>query len=80
VYPTSRGGDLRRFDTTPHPCYCGIDRQARSRYVCLLNQDGDLVVHRHLPTTPEALRKTMAPDREQMVSAVDWLVTWDLAG
>jgi Transposase len=62
--------------STPPQVYCGIDLHARSLYVCLLNQDGDIVVHRQLPTTPAAWLKTMAPSREPMVSAVACLVTW----
>ena len=45
-------------------------------YVCILNQDGDIVVHRNLPTNPEALLKTIAPYREPMVIAVECLFTW----
>jgi hypothetical protein len=43
-------------------------------YVCMLHHDGALVVPRHLPTSPEALLKTMAPYREQMVIAVECIV------
>ena len=50
-----------RFYTKPHPLYCGIDLHARTMYVCMLNHDGEIVVHRHMPTSPEALLKTMAP-------------------
>jgi hypothetical protein len=69
-----------RFYTKPHQFYCGIDLPARSMYVCILNHDGDIVVHRNLPTNPEALLKTIAPYRAHMVIAVECLFTWDLAG
>jgi transposase len=65
-----------RFYTKQHQYYCGIDLHARSMYVCILNQDGDIVVHRNLPTSPEALLKTIAPYREHMVIAVECLFTW----
>jgi transposase len=65
-----------RFYTKPHQFYCGIDLHARRRYVCILNQDGDIVVHRNLPTSPEALLKTIAPYREHMVIAVECIFTW----
>ena len=68
-----------RFSTQQHPCYCGIDLHARTMDVCILNHDGEIVVHRHRPTSPEALLKTIAPSREQMVIAVECLFTWDLA-
>jgi hypothetical protein len=46
-------------------------------YVCMLNHDGEIVVHRNMPTSPEALLKTMAPYREKMAIAVEGLFTWD---
>lgn len=56
-----------RFDTQPHQLYGGLDRHARSLDVGLLTQEGASVVHCHLPTHPEALLKTIAPDRAQAV-------------
>ena len=66
-----------RFYTKPHPLYCGIDLHARTMYVCMLNHDGEIVVHRHMrPPVPRPLLKTMAPHREQSVMAVACLFTW----
>jgi len=65
-----------RFYTQQHQFYCGIDLHARSMYVCILSQDGDIVVHRNLPASPEALLKTIAPYREHMVIAVECIFTW----
>src|SRR5713101_4723697 len=65
-----------RFYTKQHPFYCGIDLHARTMYVCMLNQDGEIVVHRNMPTSPEALLKTIAPYREQIVIAVACIFTW----
>jgi len=45
-------------------------------YVCILNRDGEIVVHRNLPTNPEVLLKTIAPYREDMVIAVECMFTW----
>jgi len=47
------GGERRRFATTPHQVSGGIDRHARSLYGCILNQDGDIMRHRHLQAGPE---------------------------
>jgi hypothetical protein len=41
--PRSRGGDLLRFYTKPQQFYCGIDWHARTMYVCILNQDGEIL-------------------------------------
>ena len=68
-----------RFYTRQHKWYCGIDLHARTMYVCILNQDGEIVVHRNMPTSPEALLRTIAPYREHIVIAVEGIFTWDLA-
>jgi transposase len=72
----TRGGDLMRFYTKQHQFYCGIDLHARTMYVCILNHEGEIVVHRHMPTSPDALLKTIAPYREHMVIAVECIFTW----
>ena len=64
-----------RFYTKQQPFYCGIDLHARTMYVCILNHDDEIVVHRHIPTSPEALLKTIAPYREQIVIAVECIFT-----
>jgi hypothetical protein len=56
--------------------YCGIDLHARTMSVCMLNHDGEIVGHRHMPTSPDALLKTIAPYRDQSVLAVAGLFTW----
>jgi transposase len=65
-----------RFYTQQHEFYCGIDRHARTMYVCILNQDGEVMVHRHMKACPDALRKVIAPSREDIVVAVEWIFTW----
>ncbi len=35
-----------RFYTKQHLYYCGIDLHARTMYVCILSQDGEIVIHR----------------------------------
>src|SRR2546421_5379472 len=65
-----------RFYTQQHQFYCGIDLHARTMYLCILNQDGEIVVHRNMPTSPDALLKTIAPYREQIVIAVECIFTW----
>jgi hypothetical protein len=66
-----------RFDTTPHPCYCGIDWHARTLYVGILNHQGAIVLHRHLKASSDALLKLLAPYRAALVMAGECLCTWD---
>ena len=65
-----------RFDTHPHPFYCGIDLHARSMYVCILSHDGDIVLHRNMKAAPEAFLKALAPYRQGRVVAVECIFTW----
>ena len=65
-----------RFDTQPHQVYCGLDLHARSRSLCLLNQDGAILEPRHMQAAPEPLLQAIAPDREARVVCVECLCTW----
>ena len=53
-----------RFYTQQHQFYCGIDLHARTMYLCILNRDGEILVHRNmcalsdiLATSPDNLAK-----------------------
>ena len=50
-----------RFATQQHQFYGGIDVHARTMYVCILNQDGEILLHRHMKTSPETLLGTLHP-------------------
>src|SRR5918999_5836069 len=65
-----------RFYTKPHQFYCGIDLHARSMYLCILNQGGEIVLHRNMPAGPEPFLKAIAPYREDLVIAVECMFTW----
>ena len=65
-----------RFYTKQHPFYCGIDLHARSMYVCILSQDGAIVLHRNMPAGPEPFLKAIAPYREDIVVCVACIFSW----
>src|SRR5438445_3628204 len=65
-----------RFYTKQHQFYCGIDLHARTIYVCILSQDGEVVLHRNMQSSPDALLKAIAPYLDAMVIAVECLFTW----
>ena len=69
-----------RFYTKQHRFYCGIDLHARTMYLCILNQAGETLVHRHMPAAPAPFLKTIAPYREDVVVCVECIFSWDLAG
>jgi transposase len=45
-------------------------------YVCILSQDGEVVLHRNMPASPDTLLKAIAPYRDNMVIAVACIFTW----
>jgi transposase len=65
-----------RFYTKQHQFYCGIDLHARTMYLCILNQAGEILVHRNMPAAPEPFLKTIAPYREDVVVCVECMFTW----
>ena len=44
-------------------------------YVCILNQDGEIMVHRDMKASPEPFLKAIAPYREDIVVAVECIFT-----
>jgi hypothetical protein len=48
-------------------------------YVCLWSPEGDIVLHRNIKAAPEPLLKAVAPSRDGVVVAVEWIFTWDRA-
>jgi len=65
-----------RFYTQQHKHYCGIDLHAKAMYVGILDQHGTKLVHKNLPTTPEAFLRVVAPYRDELVVGVECMFTW----
>jgi hypothetical protein len=45
-------------------------------YVGILHQDGEIMLHRHMPASPEPVLKAIAPSRADSVVAGEGLFTW----
>jgi transposase len=65
-----------RFYTKQHKFYCGIDLHARTMYLCILDRDGEIVLHRNMKAAPEPFLKAIAPYREDLVVCVECIFTW----
>jgi len=65
-----------RFYTKTHKHYCGIDLHARSMYLCILDCDGEILLHQNMKATPEAFLGAVAPYRDNLVVAVECIFTW----
>jgi transposase len=64
------------FYTHQHQYYCGIDLHAKSMYLCIINQEGEIVLQRNIRTHSEVFLKTIEPYREDIVVAVECIFTW----
>jgi len=64
------------FYTDQHKFYCGIDLHARKMYLCILDQNGEVRLHRNIDTDRQAFLKAIEPYREDVVVAVECMFTW----
>ena len=60
-----------RFYTKKHGHYCGIDLHAKTMYLCILDKDGRIVLHKNMKSQPEAFLAAVEPFREDLVVAVE---------
>src|SRR5215813_13413184 len=65
-----------RFYTKQHKAYCGIALHTRTMYLCILHQDGEILLYRTMKTSPDMFLTALAPYREDLVVAVECIFTW----
>jgi len=64
------------FYKVPHKYYCGVDLHSRTLYLCIVGQDGIVLLHRSLPCDPDRFLLAIAPFREDLVVAVECVYSW----
>ena len=64
------------FYNTTHQHYCGIDLHARSLYVCILNQQGETLLHKEICAKPDLLLQLIEPYRDDLVIGVECMHCW----
>ena len=65
-----------RFYTKTHKHYCGIDLHAKKMFVCILDAEGNVLLHRNIDSSPEAFLKIVAPFRDDLVVGVECMFAW----
>ena len=65
-----------RFYTQEHRFYCGIDLHARSMYLCILDNRGEVVLHRDLRTEPGRFIEAIKPYRDDIVVCAECMFSW----
>jgi transposase len=64
------------FYTNTHKYYCGIDLHAKSLYICILDQNGTVLIHKEIKANPTELEKAISDYKEDLVIAVECTFTW----
>ncbi len=65
-----------RFYTETHKHTCGIDLHAKTMYLCILDREGQILLHQNMRSRPETFLDAVAPYREDLVVAVECMFTW----
>mgnify|MGYP003668547129 FL=1 len=65
-----------RFYTKTRPYFCGIDLHARSLYVCILDHNAEVLVHKDIKASPDALQRLIEPYSDQLVIGVECMHCW----
>jgi transposase len=64
------------FYTQQHKFYCGIDLHAKSMYLCIINQEGEIMLQRNIRTDPKVFLNTIERYREDIIVAVECIFIW----
>lgn len=64
------------FYTKQHKFYCGIDLHTTKMYLCILDKDGVIRLHRNIQTKPDLFLKAIEPFREDVVVCVECMFSW----
>lgn len=65
-----------RFYNRAHRYYCGIDLHAKTLYLCILDREGSIVLHRNVKSRPEAFLAAIEPFRDDLVVCAECVFTW----
>jgi transposase len=65
-----------RFYKSQHPFYCGVDLHARTMYLCVMNNEGEVLLHRNIRSEPEKFLKAIKPYKKGLVVACECMFAW----
>ena len=71
-----------RFYTNSHPYYYAIDLHARTLYVCIIDEQDNILIHKEISANPDALFKLIEPYIGNIIVGVEcmhycyWVADW----
>ena len=64
------------FYTSTHPYYCGIDLHTRLLYVCIIDNENNILVHEKIDDSPDKLLALLKPYLGNVVVGVECMHCW----
>lgn len=64
------------FHNQQHLFYCGIDLHAKKMYLCIMNQNGETLLHRDMRNDTQHFLKLPASFRSDVVVCVEYIYNW----
>ena len=65
-----------RFYTNTRQYTCGIDLHTQMMYACILDGEGNVVLHRNIPTDPGRFLELIAPYSGDLVVGCECTFSW----
>ena len=65
-----------RFYQQQHRHTCGVDLHGRNLYLCILDHEGEIRLHRKLRCDPELFLQAIAPYRDDLVVGAECIFCW----
>ncbi len=65
-----------RFYAKQHKSYCGIDLHTKMMYVCIIDPENTILLHKNIPTDAKKFLSLIAPFRQDLVVGVECIFSW----
>ncbi len=65
-----------QFYTKSHQHYCGIDLHTKMMYVCIVDANSNILIHRNIPTNEKAFLNLIQPYGNDIVVGVECMFSW----
>jgi transposase len=65
-----------RFYNQQHAFYCGIDLHKKTMYLCIIDVNGEIVLHKNIRTRRADFMRAVAPFQEGLVVACECMFAW----
>lgn len=67
---------MMRFYDGQHRFYCGVDLHTMRMYLCILDHDGNKLLHRNVRAKPDDFLSAVKPFRDDLVVGAECMYTW----